>query len=94
MIINSYVFGLDPDAQAFLTATGITDATISGAINTLVLNLKGFNLWSKMYAVYPFVGGTFIQALPAKGYLYLRLANDSIEFNRQAAERVHLPVRN
>jgi hypothetical protein len=58
MIINSYVFGLDPDAQAFLTATGITDATISGAINTLTLSLKGNNLWVKMKAVYPFVGGT------------------------------------
>jgi hypothetical protein len=59
MIINSYVYaGLDPDAQAFLTATGITDATITGAINTLVLDLKGFNLWSKFYAIYPFVGGT------------------------------------
>jgi hypothetical protein len=59
MIINPYVYaGLDPDAQAFLTATGITDATITGAINTLVLNLKGYNLWSKFYAIYPFVGGS------------------------------------
>lgn len=60
MIINPYLFGvaLDPDAQAFLTATGITDATITSAINTLVLDLKANNLWSKMYAIYPFVGGT------------------------------------
>jgi hypothetical protein len=38
MIINPYSFGpsLHPDAQAFLTAASITDATISGAIDTLV----------------------------------------------------------
>jgi hypothetical protein len=49
---------LDPDAQAFLTASGITDATITSAINTLVLDLKGYGIWSKMKAIYPFVGGT------------------------------------
>ena len=49
---------LDPDAQAFLTAAGITDATIATAINTLVLDLKGYNIWTKMKAIYPFVGGT------------------------------------
>ena len=48
----------DPDAQAFLTATGITDPTISSAINTLVLDLKGYGIWSKMIAIYPYVGGT------------------------------------
>lgn len=60
MIINPYSFGvaIDPDAQAFLTATGITDATITSAINTLVLTLKSNVLWSKFYAIYPFVGGT------------------------------------
>jgi hypothetical protein len=49
---------LDPDAQAFLTATGITDATITSAINTYVLDLKGFGIWTKMKAIYPIVGGT------------------------------------
>ena len=49
---------LDPDAQAFLTAAGITDATITAAIDTLVLDLKGYGLWTKMKAIYPFVGGT------------------------------------
>lgn len=59
MIINPYIYaGLDPDAQAFLTAAAITDATITTAINTLVLDLKSNNLWTKMKAVYPFVGGT------------------------------------
>jgi len=50
--------GPDPDAVAFLTAAGITDATITAAIDTLVLDLKGYGLWSKMKAIYPFVGGT------------------------------------
>jgi len=60
MIINPYSFGvsLDPDAQAFLTAAGITDATISGAINTLVVQMKADNIWTKMKAIYPIVGGT------------------------------------
>lgn len=49
---------IDPDAVAFLTAAGITDATISTAINTLVLDLKGYGIWTKMKAIYPFVGGT------------------------------------
>jgi len=57
--------GLDADAAAFLTAAGITDATITNAINRLVLNYKGqgnlntsINFWSNTNAIYPFVGGT------------------------------------
>ena len=48
----------DPNAQAFLTAAGITDPTIETAINDLVLDLKAASLWTKFYAIYPFVGGT------------------------------------
>ena len=48
----------DPDALAFITATGITDNTQKSAINTLVLDLKGYSIWTKMQAIYPFVGGT------------------------------------
>lgn len=59
MIINPYSFGgLDPDAQAFLTASGITDSTISSAINTLVTTMKSDGIWTKMKAIYPMVGGT------------------------------------
>jgi hypothetical protein len=57
-IIVPTTAAIDPDAQAFLTAAGITDATITSAINTLVVDLKGYNVWSKMRALYPFVGGT------------------------------------
>jgi hypothetical protein len=48
----------DPDAQAFITAAAITDATQQAAINTLVVDLKGYSIWTKMKALYPFVGGT------------------------------------
>lgn len=45
------------DAQAFINATGITDATQKSAINTLVDDLKSYGIWSKMKAIYPMVGG-------------------------------------
>jgi hypothetical protein len=49
---------VDPDAQAFITAAAITDPTQQGAINTLVVDLKGYNIWTKFKAIYPIVGGT------------------------------------
>ena len=49
---------VDPDAQAFITAASITDPTQQSAINQLVVDLKGYNIWTKMKALYPFVGGT------------------------------------
>jgi hypothetical protein len=50
--------GVDPDAQAFITAASITDPTQQSAINQLVVDLKGYSIWTKMKALYPFVGGT------------------------------------
>ena len=47
----------DADAEAFLSAAYITDSTQRAAINTLVTSLKSASLWTKMIAVYPFVGG-------------------------------------
>lgn len=52
---------LDVDAQAFITAASITDSTQKSAINQLVLDLKTANIWTKMKALYPFVGGTASQ---------------------------------
>ena len=49
---------IDPDASRFLRTAGITDTTQQSAIDTLVLELKNAGLWSKMKAIYPFVGGT------------------------------------
>jgi hypothetical protein len=62
----SYRFGLpvrrslitDADAFNFVEAADITDLTQQSAINTLVVGLKSNNLWNKMQALYPFVGGT------------------------------------
>lgn len=48
----------DPDAQAFITAAAITDPTQQLAIDNLVKGLKSDNIWTKMKAIYPFVGGT------------------------------------
>jgi hypothetical protein len=48
----------DPDAQAFITAAAITDNTQKNAINTLVIALKGYSIWTKFKAIYPIVGGT------------------------------------
>jgi hypothetical protein len=53
---------LDPDAQAFITAAAITDPTQQGAINTLVIDLKGYSIWSKMKALYPFVTDKTVEA--------------------------------
>lgn len=57
IIASISVSGFDPDAQAFITAAGITDATQQNAINQLVLDLKGYSIWTKFYFLYPFVGG-------------------------------------
>jgi len=51
----------DADANAFIAAAAITDATQKSAINTLVTDLKGYGIWSKMKALYPFCGGTAAQ---------------------------------
>jgi hypothetical protein len=59
IVVLRYLFGsIDTDAEAFLTAAGITDPTIESAINTLVIDLKDEGLWTKLIALYPFVGGT------------------------------------
>jgi hypothetical protein len=58
MIINSYIYSnpIDPDAQAFITATGITGST-ANAINQLVLAYKSAGIWTKSKLIYPLVGG-------------------------------------
>jgi len=50
----------DTDALAFLLAADISysDFIIRECTNDHVKDLKAYNLWSKMLAVYPFVGGT------------------------------------
>jgi hypothetical protein len=48
----------DTDAQAFFTATSISDNVIRDAVDQLVSDLKTANIWTKFYAIYPMVGGT------------------------------------
>jgi hypothetical protein len=48
---------LDPDTAAYLTATGL-DAAYAPTLDALVVGLKSKGLWTKMKAVYAFIGGT------------------------------------
>lgn len=48
----------DADAQAFIDAASIIVGIQKNAINQLVIDLKAANLWTKMTAIYPFVGGS------------------------------------
>jgi hypothetical protein len=60
-LVRSYTEGIgatDADATAFLNAAGITDATITAAIQQLVIDLKFYSVWTKSKAIWPFVGGT------------------------------------
>lgn len=56
-IISSSGASFDADALAFITAASITDNTQKTAVNTLVTDFKAYNIWTKMKAIYPFVGG-------------------------------------
>jgi len=49
--------GFDPDAQAFITVTGISGSNAT-AINNLVVALKDQSMWDDMVAIYPMIGGT------------------------------------
>lgn len=49
---------IERDAWAFLDAAGITSALQQRAVVQLVRDLKKAQLWTKMKAIYPFVGGT------------------------------------
>lgn len=52
-------FNYDTDAINFLNATGLYgQQPVTTAINNLVIDLKAYQLWDKMYLAYPFVGGT------------------------------------
>ena len=57
-ITGPSVILVDADAQAFITTAAITDSTQQYAINQLVLGLKADGIWTKMQALYPFVGSS------------------------------------
>jgi hypothetical protein len=55
--INSYYSIWDNDAEAFISAANISGGQAT-SIRTLVTSLKSAGIWSKLKALYPFVGGT------------------------------------
>ena len=58
VVINPYLY-LDNDAYNFLNATNLlSNELISTTINTLVTDLKNYNIWNKLYAMYPLVGAS------------------------------------
>jgi hypothetical protein len=57
-VVTQVVNAVDADATAFIAAAGITNLTQAAAISTLVDDLKAYGLWTKMKALYPFVGGS------------------------------------
>ena len=57
-VVTQVVNAVDADATAFIAAAGITNLTQAAAISTLVDDLKTYGLWTKMKALYPFVGGS------------------------------------
>lgn len=61
LILNALrlvVGGYDSDAQAYFTATGLTDSTKKDALYALVVGLKADGLWSLCDAIFPFPGDT------------------------------------
>jgi len=57
-VLSSLATQFDSDAAAFITVANITSTTEITAINNLAKELKRNNIWDKMQAIYPFVGGT------------------------------------
>lgn len=49
---------LDTATSAFISAASISNPTIISALDTKVKALKSQNLWAKLHASYPLVGGT------------------------------------
>jgi hypothetical protein len=58
LVVTQVVNAVDADAQAFITAAGITNLTQASAVNVLVNDLKTYGLWTKMKSLYPMVGGS------------------------------------
>ena len=58
VLVNNGDNPYDSNAAEFIFAAGISGST-ANAVNQLVLDLKSYDLWNKMYAIYPLVGGTY-----------------------------------
>lgn len=62
---------------AWIAATGETDTTILGALNTLESDLTTYGLTSKIKALYPMVGGTSTK----HSYNFINTAQFQLSFN-------------
>lgn len=58
IVSSSGALSFDADALAFITVASITDNTQKTAVNKLVTDFKTYGIWTKMKAIYPFVGGS------------------------------------
>ena len=67
---SSVSVSYDPDAEAFFTATLITNTIQKNAVNTLVLDLKSYGIWNKMKAIYPMVSDAATSSLRAGQHKY------------------------
>jgi hypothetical protein len=82
MIINPYLVQPSGPAYGTLTtawiaATGETDLTILGALNTLESDMATYGLTAKMKALYPMVGGTSTK----HSYNFMNTAQYQLTFN-------------
>ena len=57
-IVASQISQCDADAQKYIDSAGITNATEKTAICNCVKQLKDSSVWTKLDAIYPFLGNT------------------------------------
>lgn len=63
-LVNPYVYSnnlIDVDALLYINNASITRQESKDSINYFIVNAKSNNLWSKIYAIYPFFGTTASQ---------------------------------
>jgi hypothetical protein len=56
-VLQGRFLGTDQNVKNFVNATGIQNADTISALDTFVTTLKNDGIWTKLYALYPFVGG-------------------------------------
>jgi hypothetical protein len=57
-VLQGRFIGTDQNVKNFVNATGITNTETISALDVFVTTLKNDGIWTKLYALYPFVGGT------------------------------------
>lgn len=57
-VITGEVIAYDTDTAAFITASGVSGNSITDPLDVLVRAFKTAGIWTKLHAIYPFVGGS------------------------------------